>query len=528
MNDIVLRPYQVEAGEAIRKQWEEGRKRTLLVLPTGLGKTVVLSKVAEEEVKDGKRVLILAHRDELLKQAADKLRAVTGMEAGFEKAGESALGSMWPVTVGSVQSMTRPARLERFPGDYYGTLIVDEAHHALSDSYQRVLGHFPEANVLGVTATPDRGDRRMLSSYFDSIAYEYGLRQAIEEGYLVPLQAKMIPLQVDLSEVGISNGDYSARDLGGALDPWLGQIALEMAKECKGRKTVVFLPLIETSRRFCEMLNEAGLRACEVNGESGDREEVIRDFTEGKYEALCNSMLLTEGWDCPAVDCVVVLRPTRSRALYQQMVGRGMRLSPGKKELLILDFLWLSEKHSLCRPSCLISRDEGIATRMDRAVAAAKGAVDLTYAEEQAERDALAEREKNLAAELARQRGKKTRLVDPLQFVLSIEDEDLASYTPTFAWEMGPASVKQLSYLEKLGIDPGTVRNMGMASLLIERLRERYAAGLSSPKQIRLLEGRGFRHVGRWPKEAATSMIGRMAMNGWEVPTGVTPWEYKP
>ena len=527
MSEITLRPYQVEAGAAIRQQWEEGRRRTLLVLPTGLGKTVVLSKVAEEEVKDGKRVLILAHRDELLKQAADKLRAVTGMEAGYERAGESAMGCMWPVTVGSVQSLCRPARLERYPGDYYGTLIVDEAHHALSDSYQRVLGHFPEANVLGVTATPDRGDRRTLSSYFDSIAYEYGLRQAIEEGYLVPLQAKMIPLRVDLSEVSLSNGDYSARELGDALDPWLAQIAQEMAKECKGRKTVVFLPLIETSRRFCGMLQEAGMKACEVNGESADREEVIRDFSEGKYEVLCNSMLLTEGWDCPAVDCVVVLRPTRSRALYQQMIGRGMRLSPGKTELLILDFLWLSEKHSLCRPSCLISRDEGIAARMDTAVAAG-GAVDLIQAEEQAERDALAEREKSLAAELARQRGKKTRRVDPLQFVLSIEDEDLASYTPTFAWEMGPASVKQLSYLEKLGIDPGTVRNMGMASLLIERLRARYAAGLSSPKQIRLLEGRGFRHVGAWSKEAASSMIGRLSQNNWEVPTGVTPWEYRP
>ena len=527
MSEITLRPYQVEAGAAIRQQWEEGRRRTLLVLPTGLGKTVVLSKVAEEEVKDGKRVLILAHRDELLKQAADKLRAVTGMEAGYERAGESAMGCMWPVTVGSVQSLCRPARLERYPGDYYGTLIVDEAHHALSDSYQRVLGHFPEANVLGVTATPDRGDRRTLSSYFDSIAYEYGLRQAIEEGYLVPLQAKMIPLRVDLSEVSLSNGDYSARDLGDALDPWLAQIAQEMAKECQGRKTVVFLPLIETSRRFCGMLQEAGMKACEVNGESADREEVIRDFSEGKYEVLCNSMLLTEGWDCPAVDCVVVLRPTRSRALYQQMIGRGMRLSPGKTELLILDFLWLSEKHSLCRPSCLISRDEGIAARMDTAVAAGD-AVDLIQAEEQAERDALAEREKSLAAELARQRGKKTRLVDPLQFVLSIEDEDLASYTPTFAWEMGPASVKQLSYLEKLGIDPGTVRNMGMASLLIERLTQRYHAGLSTPKQIRLLEGYGFRHVGSWPKAAASGMIDQMSQNNWRIPYEINPYTYKP
>ena len=260
MNEITLRPYQAEAGERIHREWDEGRKRTLLVLPTGCGKTIVLSHVARDEAEKGKRVLIMAHREELLTQAADKLRAATGLEAGFEKAGMSCLGGGNLVTVGSVQSLTRPSRLNRFPGDYYDVVIVDEAHHALSETYQRVLGHFPEANVLGVTATPDRGDRRTLSSYFDSIAYEYGLRQAIEEGYLVPLQAKMIPLRVDLSGVSISNGDYSARELGDALDPWLAQIAREMAKECRGRKTVVFLPLIETSRRFCGMLQEAGLK----------------------------------------------------------------------------------------------------------------------------------------------------------------------------------------------------------------------------------------------------------------------------
>ena len=157
MSEITLRPYQIEAGEGIHREWDEGRKRTLLVLPTGCGKTVVLSTVAADEVEKGSRVLIMAHRDELLTQAADKLRQVTGLEAAFEKAGTSSLGSVFPVTVGSVQSLTRPSRLNRFPPDYFGTVIVDEAHHALSDTYQRVLGHFPDANVLGVTATSGPG-----------------------------------------------------------------------------------------------------------------------------------------------------------------------------------------------------------------------------------------------------------------------------------------------------------------------------------------------------------------------------------
>ncbi len=204
--------------------------------------------------------------------------------------------------------------------------------------------------------------------------------------------AQMIPLELDISNVAINNGDYSAHDVGNALDPYLERIVQEMAHYCEGRKTVVFLPLVATSQKFCRMLNEAGISACEINGNSPDREELLADFTDGKYSVLCNSMLLTEGWDCPSVDCIVVLRPTRSRSLYQQMVGRGMRLSPGKENLLLLDFLWMSEKHSLCRPSSLISKNEQIAMKLNERLAKDDGTHDLVAAEEAAERDVLRER----------------------------------------------------------------------------------------------------------------------------------------
>ena len=148
-------------------------------------------------------------------------------------------------------------------------------------------------------------------------------------------------MELDIGSVGISNGDFAVGEIGCALDPYLEQIAQEMANYCRGRKTVVFLPLIATSQKFCAMLNDEGLNAAEVNGNSDDRAEVLSDFENGKYDVLCNSMLLTEGWDCPAVDCIVVLRPTKVRSLYQQMVGRGMRLFPGKDHLL-LDFLWMT------------------------------------------------------------------------------------------------------------------------------------------------------------------------------------------
>ncbi|HJB90263.1 DEAD/DEAH box helicase [Neglectibacter timonensis] len=523
-----LRPYQAEAKQAILAAWDEGYRKTLLVLPTGCGKTVVFSSVTENQVNKGHRVLIMAHRGELLDQAADKLKEASGLDSVLEKAESTSLGSFLPVTVGSVQSLAQEKRLARFPNNYFQDIIVDEAHHCLSDSYKRVLDHFPNANILGVTATPDRGDMKNLGEFFDSKAYEYSMTEAIREGYLCPIKAQMIPLELDIADVGISSGDFSAGEIGHALEPYLHQIASEMANYCRGRKTVVFLPLIATSQKFCAMLNDAGLRAAEVNGNSDDRSEVLADFEAGKYDVLCNSMLLTEGWDCPSVNCIVVLRPTKIRSLYQQMVGRGMRLSPGKTELLLLDFLWMTERHDLCRPSALISKDEAIAKKIDERMVEDADGFDLIEAEEQAERDILAERESALAKQLAEMRGKKRKLVDPLQYALSIAAEDLTNYVPTFAWEMAPPSEKQIAFLERRGIFADSVRNAGLASLLIDRLQRRQQMGLATPKQIRCLERYGFRQVGTWAFEDASSLISRLADNSWRVPYGMTPALYRP
>ena len=525
---ITLRPYQAEARDAILHEWSEGRKRTLLVLPTGCGKTVCFASVVQEKVNQGGRALIMAHRGELLDQAADKLKQVTGMDCAYEKAGASSLGSWMPVTVGSVQSLCQEKRLAQFPEDYFSTIVVDEAHHCLSDSYQRVLEHFSDANVLGVTATPDRGDLRNLGRFFDSRAYEYTMGQAIREKYLCPVIAQMIPPKLDISSVGVTSGDYNAGEIGTALEPYLRQIAREIAENYADRKTVVFLPLIRISQTFCDLLNEMGIPTAEVNGQSADRAEILRDFERGHYSVLCNSMLLTEGWDCPAVDCIVILRPTKVRSLYQQMVGRGMRLYPGKEELILLDFLWLTERHDLCRPSSLISKDEEIAERIDKQIRDTAYGVDLLAAEEEAEKDVLREREQTLARQLEEMRNRQRRLVDPLQYAMSIAVEDLASYVPTFAWEMGPPTEKQLKFLEKRGILADSVDNMGKASLLIDRLIRRHDEGLSTPKQIRCLERYGFRQVGTWTFEQANKMISRLSMNNWSIPFGLNVSAYRP
>ena len=523
-----LRPYQQEAKEAVFEQWENGARKTLLVLPTGCGKTIVFAKITEDCVRHGDRVLILAHRGELLEQAADKIHKATGLGCAVEKAEESCQGSWFRIVVGSVQTMMREKRLGRFPADYFNTIIIDEAHHCISDSYQRVLQHFPEAHVLGVTATPDRGDMRNLGQYFETLAYEYTLPKAIKEGYLCPIKALTIPLKIDMSSVSVQAGDFKAGDISTALDPYLERIAQEMEKHCKDKKTVVFLPLVKTSQKFRDILNDHGFLAAEVNGDSQDRSEILEAFEKGKYNVLCNSMLLTEGWDCPSVDCVVVLRPTKVRSLYCQMVGRGTRLSPGKDHLLLLDFLWHTERHELCHPASLICQDEEVARQMTKNIEEAGCPVDIEEAEKTAAEDVVAQREEALAKQLDEMKRRKGRLVDPLQFEMSIQAEDLSGYVPAFGWEMAPPSDDQKRTLEKLGINAESIDNAGKASKLLDRLNKRRIEGLSTPKQIRQLEQRGFQNVGTWTFGQAKKLIDRIAANGWRTPRGIVPQEYRP
>ena len=523
-----LRPYQEQAKTAVLEQWGAGVRKTLLVLPTGTGKTIVFAKIAEECVRQSERVLILAHRGELLQQAADKILRACGLSCAVEKACETSLGSWERITVGSVQTLMRESRLERFSRDYYDTIIIDEAHHAISESYQKILRYFEGAKVLGVTATPDRGDMKNLGQIFESLAYEYTLPRAIREGYLSPIKALTIPLKLDLTGVGTQSGDYKNGDLDAALDPYLNKIADEMKAVCSGRKTVVFLPLVKTSRKFRDILNERGFRAAEVNGQSEDRAEILRDFELGKYNVLCNSMLLTEGWDCPSVDCVVVLRPTKVRSLYCQMVGRGTRLAPNKKELLLLDFLWHTTRHELCRPAHLICENAEVAEKMTENLEKENAPIDLEAAEKQASEDVVKQREQALAKQLAEMRKRKRQLVDPLQFEMSIGAEDLSGYVPAFGWEMSPPSEKQKQALQKYGIFPEEIDCAGKASLLLNRLNKRREEGLSTPKQIRLLENKGFKRVGEWSFQAASNLITRIAANGWRVPYSINPSDYRP
>ena len=349
----------------------------------------------------------------------------------------------------------------------------------MTDGYRRILDWFPAAHVLGVTATPDRGDLRNLGEVFDSLAYEYKLTDAIREGFLCRIMAQTIPLQLDISTVGMSGGDYAVGELGGALDPYLDQIAAEMARYCKDRKTVVFLPLIKTSQKFRDILNSPGFRAAEVNGQSEDRAEVLFDFSAGKYNVLCNWMLLTEGWDCPSVDCVVVLRPTKVRSLYSQMCwDAGTRLSPepGKKDLLLLDFLWLTDRHELCRPADLICEDRAVARQMTENLAAGRlpGGYRSMPPLSRAGADVVAQREEALAKQLAEHAAAQAC---PAGGPAAIRNEhpgrgpDRLRARPS-GWEIPdrPATPRPASSGKARHSSPTAVDSAGKARMLLDRL----------------------------------------------------------
>ena len=478
-----LRAYQHKALSEIDQGFGEF-DRQLGILPTGGGKTILFSKLAA--TRQPARTLILAHREELITQAVDKLHTSTGIEAQVEM-GEDRASLDAPVVVASVQTLMREKRRERWPRDHFGLVVVDEAHHTLADSYLSTLGHFHDhAKVLGVTATPDRGDKKNLGRYYENVACEVTLLDLIQQGWLSPIRVKTVPLEVDLRGVRSSHGDYSADDLGHALEPYLERIA-DVLVEHRHRKTIVFLPLIKVSQRFAELCRERGLAAEHVDGQSTERAATLDRFRRDETRILCNAMLLTEGYDEPSIDCVVCLRPTKVRALYSQIIGRGTRMWAGKDHLLVLDFLWQSEEHSLIKPAHLIAEDEEDAQAL----------TDMLGDEgdlEEAREAVNAERTRSLAERLEANRQRRSSVLDPLELAVTLNDAHLAEFAPTMRWHADAPSSKQLDVLACFGIDTSGIHTKGHASLLLDRLIMRRQIGLATPKQVRVLRRYGHPH----------------------------------
>lgn len=857
----------------------------------------------------------------MLNQAAEKIESMTGLKTAREKGQETAIGSESKIVIASIRTLQGDKRLNQFKRDEFGTIVVDEAHHIMADGYQKVMDYFKDAKVLGVTATADRGDKKDLGNYFDSIAYEYGIKQAVEEGYLCPLVAQTIPIDIDISNVKTSQGDYQLGELSTAIDPYLDEIAKQISNICRNRKTIIFTPLVETAKKMRDLLNKYGMNAAEIDGSTSDRGAVLKNFKENKFNVLTNPILLCldektevltsggfkgvddiswddeianwnfdnsvffakpkniikrdlekdenmisvesqminfrvtdkhnlvcldstrtkyikkeankvtirdifptcgiakpktfvlsdknskeyiptkkeissekynlkhrngyseeeaiveankrikerkslrylnpeelslaqcrfigfylaeghtqklirngvefrfsqaesypkiiewidnvlkemgihylkkykkidkkknpnkhnyfnyslcrgtgygpqarkglypiepylkrngtelfwglneeqfdallegywygdgdhkqalngfpksihlsetskellelfcaigscrgwrcsmftrkpnkskhniqyalsmqkgmkrhmnevtkikkekykkekvwcvttdsgniitrrngrvmvmgncEGYDEPSADCMVMLRPTQVRSLFCQAVGRITRLYPGKNNALILDFLWLTQKHNLIRPAALFNDDQDVIDAVTEEVNSNGGEVDLMMADRQARKRVIKQREESLARQLEEQRRKTAKFVDPLQFAYSVESQEIIQYQPMFKVDYKKPTKEQIEWLFDHGINADEIDSYGKAQRIKDTLMERYRRKLSTPKQIRFLEKRGFRRVGLWQFDQASEMIDKIANNNWFVPHGINPKTYVP
>lgn len=353
-----LRTYQQDARAAVRERETAGVRSLLTVLPTGTGKTVLFASEVAERAQQG-RVLVLAHRDELVQQPRDTLRRVApGLEVGIVQAEKNEVAAR--VVVASVQSLCQSKRLEAYAAHGLPLLVVtDEAHHAPASTYRRIYEALqvgaPHGPLhLGYTATPERLDGVGLGAVFQEVAYSSDIRKMVCDGWLVEPRGRIVGVAMDLDAMRRKGSDdYSDSDLDGAMSPAvLRAIAGAWMAHGRDRTSIAFLPSVRTARDLASAVNSlAGEEvAAEVDGNTptDERRDILHRLQAGRIGLVANCGVLTEGFDAPKVSCILVARPTKSEGLYVQMVGRGLRLYPGKSDCLVLDVTGISATHSLC------------------------------------------------------------------------------------------------------------------------------------------------------------------------------------
>lgn len=357
---VSLYPFQREAKKAVFKSWESGKRSTLISIPTGGGKTVVFSSITREALEGNSgRCLILAHRDSLLTQAAEKLSYVwPGVKTSMVMKGKCDFSER--IVIASVQTLVN--HLSKLPTFDY--IVTDEAHHAYASTYRRIYEHImaenPRCRHLGVTATPVRTNKReSLSAVFEEIAFSISIFQLIVEGFLTPLEGFSISTSLDLSKVKVRGNDYDTGDLGMAVQQGdFNETVVEKFKNtASNRKAICFAVDVNHVEMLSRLFRNKGINAIGIHGKlSKDEQARILDaYSAGRHQVLVNCMIATEGFDDPPTDCVIMARPTKSIGLYTQMVGRGIRLSPGKKECILLDFVGNTAESGLITMKDLLS-----------------------------------------------------------------------------------------------------------------------------------------------------------------------------
>jgi ATP-dependent helicase IRC3 len=519
---IALRPYQQEALTAIAGAELKGVRRQLVALPIRTGKTVIFSHVVSN--RPG-RALVLAHREELIGQAAEKILTVNpAASIGVVKADRNELHRQ--IVVASVQTLARESRLSRIDTAGFTTVIVDEAHHAAADSYRRILEHFGCLGedgplTVGFTATPERADEKALGEIFSEIVYHKDILTMMRGGYLCDLRAVQVSIDADFNDLHSRHGDFidseASEMLMSANAP--AHAVTSYIEHASGRKTLLFTPTVELSHRMVAAFTGQGIPAEALSGETlaEERRSILRRLKSGATRIVANCAVLTEGFDEPSVDCVIVARPTRSKPLYIQMIGRGTRLYPGKDDCLILDLVGVTTRYDLMTAASLFAvkpkpeqtiseaiRERETATRMQEEQEAAQGrlisqAVDLfrrrrfnwlsagtsrfvlsigkgmivLTPDEKGWTARFNSREGTDAVELAAER--------PLEWAQGIAEDYARTMNaahlidPQAPWRMRPATEKQLSTLKRFRIRTLPNMSAGEASDLIAQAIGRIA-----------------------------------------------------
>ncbi|MCA8975778.1 MAG: DEAD/DEAH box helicase [Planctomycetes bacterium] len=483
-----LRPYQTAALEAVRATYRQRHRAALVVMPTGTGKTVLFAEISR--LAKGP-VLVLAHRQELVEQAREKIAAWCNDVVAVEMAGRRDLtrpdGSRPKIAVASIQTLRQ--RLHDIPRDAFRIVVIDEAHHATAASYRAVIDHF-DAHLLGVTATPDRGDGKALGEVFTAVAFEYDMRAAIRDGWLCPIRSFLVKTEADFSGVRKIAGELAAADVESILirEPHLAEIATPILRERGLRPAIVFAASVAHAHALCRVMNELAADAdfaAALDGATSYelRAPILARFRRGEIKVLVNCALFTEGFDVPDIALVAIARPVLSRSFYAQMVGRGTRIAKGKRDLLVLDFVPANCRHSLAQAVDIFAAADAEVQQRARRIAAEASAEGQAIALERALELAQQEQEA-AAATVAYQLERR----DPFAHV----GIDLAAHTRRSRGGER-ATPAQLEFFRRAGLPTDEVAQLSRreAEAMREALLDRKAVGLCTPKQARQLARHG-------------------------------------
>jgi superfamily II DNA or RNA helicase len=552
---IVPRDYQRAASDSIFREWQES-DTTLAVLPTGCGKTILFADVIRRSFP--RRAMVLAHREELIFQARDKIKLATGLscevEMGEYKANESSMFRKASVVVSTIQTQVSGGdgggRMSKFDPQKFGVLIIDEAHHACSPTYRRVIDYYrsnPNLKVLGVTATPDRADEEALGQVFQSVAFDYEILDAVHDGWLVPIEQQMVHVSgLDLSHIRTTAGDLNGADLAAVMESEenLHRMAHPSIEIIGSKRALVFTSSVKCAETIAEIFNRHRPNmAAWVCGKTpkDDRRRILSDFNAGRVQVVANCGVLTEGFDDPGVEVVIMGRPTKSRSLYSQMVGRATRPLPGvvdgpetpeerraaiaasaKPSCLVVDFVGNSGRHKLVTSADILGgkvSDEAI----ERAIAKAKKSgqpMRMTEALDEEEEKIRKEREARKLAEEAR----RARLTVKAKYsVQAVDPFDVLQLQPVKSrgWDSGKVLSEKCRRIlqERMGIDPDSVSYAEGMQLVREQLR-RWQDGLCSFGQAKVLRKFGY-DASNIKFDEAKSLIDAIKNNGWRRPVEV-------